>query len=235
MVGLISGLAQLPAPRILVTTPVHLRSLMHHAAAPPPVDCIVCATAPLAPALAQLAEDRFAAPLFEIYGCTEVGQIALRRTVETSTWTCLEGLTLRERDGEVHAAGPAAASDTPLNDVIELMGENQFALHGRKSDLVNIAGKRSSLSFLNFHLNAIAGVEDGVFVAPADSVGVTRLTAYVVAPGLLAGDILAALRRVVDPVFLPRPLHFVEALPRNALGKLTSQALSTMNPVPGGR
>jgi acyl-coenzyme A synthetase/AMP-(fatty) acid ligase len=36
---------------------------------------------------------------------------------------------------------------------------------------------------------------------------------------------LAALREHVDPVFLPRPLRLVDALPRNETGKLPRAAL----------
>jgi len=38
-------------------------------------------------------------------------------------------------------------------------------------------------------------------------------------------DILNALRNSVDAVFLPRPLYFVEALPRNTTGKLSRENL----------
>ena len=48
----------------------------------------------------------------------------------------------------------------------------------------------------------------------------TRLAAYVVAPGLSKDALLQALRRRIDSAFLPRPLHFVDCLPRNATGKV---------------
>jgi hypothetical protein len=48
----------------------------------------------------------------------------------------------------------------------------------------------------------------------------SRLAAIVVAPNVDAATILAALRERIDPAFLPRPLHLVDTLPRNALGKL---------------
>jgi acyl-coenzyme A synthetase/AMP-(fatty) acid ligase len=40
-----------------------------------------------------------------------------------------------------------------------------------------------------------------------------------VAPTLTARQIQDELRKRVDPVFLPRPLVFVDSLPRNANGK----------------
>jgi len=58
--------------------------------------------------------------------------------------------------------------------------------------------------------------------------GVTRLAAVVVAPTLDAARLLAALRTRIDAVFLPRPIHFVDALPRNATGKLTQATLQQL-------
>ena len=69
----------------------------------------------------------------------------------------------------------------------------------------------------------------GAFVAPADDPGsVTRLAAFVVAPGLSSEFILAELRRRIDAAFLPRPLCIVESLPRNATGKLPRAQLDSL-------
>jgi len=37
--------------------------------------------------------------------------------------------------------------------------------------------------------------------------------------------VLSALRERIDAAFLPRPLYLVDALPRNATGKITRDAL----------
>ena len=224
------ALESLPRPRGLVTTPVHLRTLIAESPAVPPVDFIVCATAPLSPQLAAAAELQFAAPLHEIYGCTEAGQVATRRTVKTSEWTALPGVALRQnKQGETWIRGGHVTDEVLLNDVIELRSRSRFLLHGRKADLVNIAGKRTSLAHLNYHLNSIEGVRDGVFVVPDDAgESVTRLMALVVAPGVTRQALMKALRRRVDPAFLPRPLCFVDALPRNATSKLPREALATL-------
>ena len=113
-----------------------------------------------------------------------------------------------------------------LADVIELRGRERFLLHGRTADLVNIAGKRTSLAHLNYHLNSIEGVLDGVFVVPEEQGdALVRLTAFAVAPGHTVESLVSALRQRIDPAFLPRPLRIVESLPRNALGKLPRQSL----------
>jgi len=113
--------------------------------------------------------------------------------------------------------------------VIELRGRTRFLLHGRTAELVNIAGKRTSLASLNYHLNSITDVRDGVFFMPEQEDGaVTRLTAFVVAPGLTSEKVMNALRQRIDAAFLPRPLYLVESLPRNDTGKLPRQALSQL-------
>jgi acyl-CoA synthetase (AMP-forming)/AMP-acid ligase II len=215
-------IAATPRPRMLVTTPVHLRVLLAESETPAPVDLVLCATAPLAPQLARDAEARFAVSLFEIYGCSEAGQIAARRTAITEEWRCLDGITLRQDATGTWASGEPIAAETLLPDVIELRDPERFLLHGRIADLVDVAGKRTSLAHLNYHLNAIDGVQDGAFAISdaTEQTTVSRLAAFVVAPGRGANDILAELRRRIDVAFLPRPLCLVPALPRNALGKL---------------
>ena len=220
-------LEALPPPRGLITTPVHLRALLADPDLLPGVNFLLSATAPLSPQLAAEAEARFAAPLYEIYGCTEAGQVATRRTVETAEWRVLPDVTLRQEPTGTWVQGGHVETEVLLHDVIELSSSETFLLHGRTADLVNIAGKRTSLAHLNYQLNAIAGVRDGVFVMPEEADGaVTRLAAFVVAPGLTRETVMNALRQSIDVAFLPRPLVFVEALPRNDTGKLPSQALT---------
>ncbi|HEX5539118.1 MAG TPA: AMP-binding protein, partial [Methylophilaceae bacterium] len=164
-----SALSALPAPRMLVSTPLHLRLLLDAGLAIPAADMLLSATAPLSVQLAQAAETQFQAPLVEIYGSTETGQIATRRTTQTAQWQLFPGVRLSQRDHRVWAANGHIELPIALNDIIELVDETHFLLHGRLQDLVNIAGKRSSLLNLNHHLNAIAGVLDGAFYMPDET------------------------------------------------------------------
>jgi len=224
-----ADLSSLPRPRGLVTSPVHLRVLLAEPEALPHADFLLCATAPLSPQLAAQAEGRFGAPLYEIYGCTESGGIATRRTVRTGEWSAMRGITLRADVKGTWVRGGHVESEVLLADVIELRSAPGFLLHGRTADLVNIAGKRTSLAYLNYHLNSIEGVRDGAFVVPDNrGEGVTRLMAYVVAPSLTSDSLMSALRQRIDATFLPRPMCFVDVLPRNAIGKLPRSALEEL-------
>ena len=215
-------LAAMPAPRLLATTPVHLRALVESGVALPPLCGIVSATAPLSQELAATAEARFGCEVREMFGSTETCVIARRRTARESAWTPLPGVNVQPRpDGALVQAThlPVAVM---LADLVELQEDGGFQLRGRSADLLEIAGKRASLGDLTRRLLAIPGVVDGVVLQleSSEAKGVARVAALVVAPGLEEAAILAALRQGIDPVFLPRPLKRVAALPRSETGKL---------------
>jgi len=228
-----SELGSVPQPRLLVSTPVHLRTLLAAGVHLPSADLVLSATAPLSQNLAREVEQRFETRLLEIYGSTETGQIASRRTAQTVEWQLFSGVRLASDGEQTWAEGGHVEQPTPMCDVLEITAQDRFLLHGRLSDLVNIAGKRSSLSYLNHQLNAIPGVADGAFFVreeneSASSTGVTRVAALVVAPGLDAAAVTEQLRKRIDAVFLPRPLLFVDSLPRNDTGKLPHEALLSL-------
>ena len=146
----------------------------------------------------------------------------------TSEWHLFDGVRLAVERDRTWASGGHVGAPVVLNDVVELMGDEHFRLLGRSSDLVNVAGKRSSMAFLSHQLMTIPGVLDGAYFMPDEAdvtTGVTRLAAVVVAPTLDAAQLRQALRARLDPVFLPRPLVFVDALPRNDTGKMPREAL----------
>lgn len=223
-----AALARAPAPRVLVTTPVHLRALLQEGLALPELALIVCATAPLDAATAAAAESRFGAPVREIYGFTEAGMVAARRTVEGPAWTPLPGVRLRCDAGRWLAEGGHVPEPALFADAIEPAPGGRFVLRGRLSDVVNVAGKRASLASLDHHLRSVPGVRDAAYFVPHGAGPAARLGAFVVAPGLAARELAAALRKRVDSAFLPRPLYFVDALPRNDTGKLTLAALRAL-------
>ena len=236
-----AALARAPRPRVLVTTPFHLKMLLDAGIALPQLDLTLCATAPLAPQLAARAEAALGAPLMEIYGCTEAGQVASRRTTDGPEWQVYDGLVLSGDGAHTRVQGGHVPEPTPLADVLEVVDAQTFRLLGRSNDLINIAGKRSSLSHLNHHLNSVEGVDDGAFWLPAQDEAdsssngkspqgrsVARLIAFVVAPGvpaaLLPEQVLRALRERLDAAFLPRRIVAVPALPREPTGKLPAEA-----------
>lgn len=229
------ALAAVPAPRLLVSTPFHLANWLSTASAAALPQRLLSATAPLAEELARQAEAVCGgAELHEIYGSTESSALASRRTVAGAPWRLFPGTQLRFEGEVAIAEGEHVEGSVPLGDFLEPLADGRFVLHGRHADLINIAGKRTSLAYLNRQLAGIAGVSDAAFFLPEHALEaeaaahITRLVAFVVAPGRSAAELMAALRERVDPIFLPRPLVRLDALPRNATGKLTRDALGLL-------
>ena len=225
-----AALAAMPAPRLLVTTPLQLRALLDAGLTLPPLALVISATAPLATDLAARAEACWQTRVAEIFGATEAGSIASRITTAGEIWEAYPGLQFTaDEEGVVSVAAPFA-EPVALADALELLAPGRFRLLGRRSDVIKLGGKRASLAALTRILTAIEGVEDGVFVAPGDldAEPTARLLAFVVAPGREPAAILAALRREIDPIFLPRRVIPVPRLPRNEFGKLNATHLAAL-------
>jgi acyl-coenzyme A synthetase/AMP-(fatty) acid ligase len=227
-----AALADVPAPRILVSTPVHLRALLEAGVDLPEVAALVSATAPLPAELARAIEHRFGTVLLEYFGSTETCIIASRRTAIEEAWHPYQGVALQPVDDGTRVDAPWFDAPIVLQDVVEVLAGGTFAVRGRNADMVEVAGKRASLADLTRRLMAIPGVTDAVVFQPddTDSATVRRLAALVVAQELTESQILAQLAPMVDPVFLPRPLLRVPRLPRNDVGKLPrGELLAALN------
>jgi acyl-coenzyme A synthetase/AMP-(fatty) acid ligase len=222
-----AALSQPARPRVLVSTPLHLRALAESGLAFPEMDLIVSATAPLDEDLARRVETRLRAPLLEIFGSTETGVIATRRTSNDECWRLYPGITLQPEVDSTRVSAPWFESAQILQDVLELRGADGFVLRGRNSDLVEVAGKRASLADITRRLCAVPGVEDAVAFQPEGAAtGIaSRVAAVVVSRGASARQIAALLAADLDAVFVPRPLVLVPRIPRDALGKVSRTAL----------
>ncbi len=223
-----AALAQLQAPRWLVATPAHLRACALSGDRLPPLAGVLCSTAPLPEETARGIEELVGAPVIEIYGSTETGAIATRRTARTQVFSAVEGIDISVAGDQAAAQGGHLRCPVQLNDMLLLDAGGRFTLQGRAADVVKIGGSRNSLSALTAELNRVPGVVDGIYWLPDPAPGEPRLTAFAVAPGIEREAIITHLRRHIDPLFLPRPLILVDALPRNATGKLAHEALKEL-------
>jgi acyl-coenzyme A synthetase/AMP-(fatty) acid ligase/3-hydroxymyristoyl/3-hydroxydecanoyl-(acyl carrier protein) dehydratase len=185
---------------------------------------VIASTMPLDADLARAVERDWHAPVHEIYGCTEGGILAVRRANVATRWTPAAGLTFAVAgDGSATVSGGHLSGTLTLSDRLRADGAGGFELIGRAADLVKIGGKRGSLAALTRELLALSGVEDGVVFLPDDAA--PRVAALAVAPGREVDDLRRELAQRIDAAYLPRPLLLVDALPRNAAGKLPLPAL----------
>jgi acyl-coenzyme A synthetase/AMP-(fatty) acid ligase len=219
------ALAELPEPRALISSPVHLEALVKSGVVLADVSAIFTATAPLSVELAGALEERFNTEVTDVFGCSETGVLAARRTSRNANWRLSNGFRMVTGPDGTLVYGSHLPEDITIPDIIEIGSGNEFRWLGRHQDMINIAGKRGSLAELNQCLNAMPGVNDGVIFMPESN---DRLAAMVVAPGLSAEEIRAYLGARVEAVFLPRPICLVTALPRQETGKLARKTILQM-------
>jgi acyl-coenzyme A synthetase/AMP-(fatty) acid ligase len=228
-----TALAELPEPRVLVTTPVHMRAIAVSGQDFPRTALVVSATAPLDVDLARTIEKQLDTTVLEMFGSTETCVIASRRTSTEREWHLYPAVALEPDAEGASVNAPWFVAPMRLQDLIEIRADNRFTIYGRSADMIEVAGKRASLADLTRRLLAIGGVQDAVVFQPeaATSGIVRRVAALVVAPSLTPDAITDQLARSVDPAFIPRPLVIVPRLPRNDVGKLPrAQLLAALHP-----
>jgi acyl-coenzyme A synthetase/AMP-(fatty) acid ligase len=221
---IVAGLMAIPAPRLLITAPYHLRHLLSATTTLPRVDLVLSATAPLSAGLAQEAETRLGAEVHEIYGCTEAGSMATRRTAHEEIWTPYPGLDFHVDDGATTVRADHLDGVVPVGDRVDIRPDGRVRLLGRDADMIKIGGRRGSLSDIAAKIASLPGVTDQAVFMPTEG-ETARPAALVVAPGRSADELRRELGALIDGVFVPRPLRVVASLPRNPLGKLPRETL----------
>ena len=228
---IVSALEDGPGPVSLITTPFHLSALLRdHSLTMPPVRFVVSATAPLGRDLAIEAERRFSAPLLEIYGCTELGSIAGRRPSVSEEWAWFDGVSGSQQGDRTLISARHVPDVISEADLIQRCADGRFILRGRQSDLVNVAGKRTSLGYLERQALRVEGILDIVFLQhPCSQNGVERLGAIVTTSSRLSvSAIRALLGEALDPVFVPRTILIADRIPRDRIGKISRKDLIDM-------
>jgi acyl-CoA synthetase (AMP-forming)/AMP-acid ligase II len=236
---------------VLVTTPVHLRTMTESGA----LKSLVAGTttfssgAPLDGRTARAVAATVGIAPIEILGSTETGGVAWRRRPlgDEAAWKPFDAVQIDrdQSDGRLLVQSPfvsvgeSRAGGTGLRfkmgDTIELV-EDGFHLRGRADRTVKIGAKRLSLPDMEIRLQAHPLVAEAALVSLARTPE-PRLGAAVVltgegrealrgrgrrALGVLLADHLAAFW---DRVLLPRAWRYVDDLPRNQQGKVTHRAL----------
>ena len=112
------------------------------------LDRVVSATAPLSAELARELETRWQTRVLEIYGCTEAGVMAYRRTTQSEAWRTFAGCTMAMVDGMAEYRAPHLPAAVSLPDMLEMRSASEFLLRGRSADMIKVAGKRASLQDL---------------------------------------------------------------------------------------
>jgi malonyl-CoA/methylmalonyl-CoA synthetase len=209
----------------------------------------VSGSAPLPPALHARLAERAGIAVLERYGMTETGMLASNPVAGErrpgAVGFPLPGVEIRlaEANGEIEVRGPnvfAGYLDRPeanaaaftrdgwfrTGDLGALDADGALRIVGRVKELVISGGYNVHPQEVEEVLRAHPGIEDAAVVGTPSPEWGERVTAYLVGPEPLSLD---ALRRHcaerLAPYKHPRELHWVAALPRNALGKLQRHRL----------
>lgn len=220
-----AALQSCPAGAILVATPLHLGALARLQTRTPHCLAVIASTMPLTAEVASQAEACCRAPVLEIYGSTETGVIAMRRTALHTAWSPVQGVTLAAMDNGFQVWGAHFPSPCQMGDTIQAGDGGQFTLLGRQSDVLKIGGRRASLAGLNQLLTTLPTPIDGAFYLPSTGLPTERLVLIHTGPALDRAATDACLRERMDAVFLPRATIRVPQLPRSHAGKLPRAAL----------
>jgi acyl-coenzyme A synthetase/AMP-(fatty) acid ligase len=208
-----------------IATPLHLRAFAQSGMTLANARMLLVSTMPLSQSLAVQAESFSCAPVLEIYGSTETGVLAMRRTACESRWRPVEDVQIEPQEEGTTVHGSHFASPRTLADQVELHADDTFALLGRRGDIIKIAGRRASLANLNLCLQNFPGLGDGVLHLPAAGSDTQRVVLIHAGPSLDRTEVRRWLRERMDPVFVPREIIQVDKLPRTSSGKLVRASL----------
>lgn len=194
---------------------------------------MLSATAPLTRAQAERLEKRGDLKVMEIYGSSETGSLAFRRTAEETRWTTSAGFSLDTEGGQLVARAPHLSTPVPLGDDLEIHPDGRFELLGRKGDMITIHGKRSRLSALNSVLSETPGLADGVCLhSPKGDTDRLAIVAVQEDPSLDANTFKRRIRdhmlQYFDPIFVTRQIVIVPEIVRTPTGKIDRASLQSL-------
>lgn len=240
------------APSVLVSSPLQLKAMAEsNALSGVAPRAVFSSGAPLDDRTAAAVSEATGVAVSEIFGSTETGGVAWRQRPHGGdvAWRPFAGVELgAAADGRLAvcsrlvSAGADAGGGRRryvMGDRVELGDDGTFQLRGRADRVVKIAGKRLALPEMETELARHPAVADAALSVVRRGIESRVAAAIVPSPegrrqlerlgrAELGRELGAALAPYFDRVLLPRLWRFVEALPRNAQGKLPEEELAAL-------
>lgn len=202
---------------------------------------LFCSGGPLPLEAAQQCAQLFGQWPREVYGSSETGALAQRTQAHVPAyWRPLPGVRVQREveSGQLQVNAPWLPDDAPwlMADRGEVQVDGSFSLLGRADRIVKVAEKRISLDALERALCAAPSVQEArLFQFPEGRLGAVVILApegiarvQTQGRAALIEELRGRLTDEVERVALPRRWRFVEDFPRNALGKITNEALQAL-------
>ena len=243
-------IAALSRPEILVVSPAHLTRIGGLAPLPREIRprAIFTAGAPLSFAAAQETASLLGELPVEIFGSTETGAIAWRQQKAPETpWRPLPGMEVGlGAEGTLELRSPFLAPGEIYRSADRIEpAPGGFHFRGRADRVVKIEGKRVGLAEVERDLLGLPWVREAAVVALNERRGALA-AAVVLSPA--GSEALArhgkfrferqlrqALGATQDWAGLPRRWRFLDALPRDGMGKCSAAAVEALFAVADGK
>ncbi|HUP47181.1 MAG TPA: class I adenylate-forming enzyme family protein [Thermoanaerobaculia bacterium] len=212
------------------------------------VRTFISAGAPLPPATSRRFRGRFGADIHSFYGCSECGGITYDRggaAVERGTvGGAMEGVALEidhsrvtVRSGSV-ALGyladaerfePFESNRFRTDDLVELREQDEVALVGRASELINTAGKKVNPREVEQVILQMDGVRQvKVYGEAAGARGEVVAAAIVAEPDVTREQVREFCQTRLSLHKVPRIVKLIEAIPVDERGKVKRTALAAL-------
>ena len=209
------------------------------------VRTFISAGAPLTPSTSRRFRERFGAAIHSFYGCSECGGISYDRlgaaAERGSVGSAMNGVTISIRDSRLIVRSnsvalgywqdsfePFARGEFITDDLAE-MRDDEVALIGRASELINAAGKKINPREIEHIILQIDGVRQvKVYGEPAGARGEVVAAAIVATPEVTRERVRAFCRERLSLHKVPRIVKLIERIPVDERGKIRRSALAEL-------
>jgi long-chain acyl-CoA synthetase len=215
----------------------------------PKLRLCISAGAPLPVAVAKMFREKFSLRIHSFYGASECGGICYDReaTYETEGFVgqVMKGVSIEMVEPNAPASQirvrSAAVGDgyfpEPdeeglgngifLPDDLLARDHSGFAIVGRISDVINVAGKKVNPAEVEAHLLCFDGVRQAVVFGRESTLRNQEVTACVVgSPQLSETDLLRFCRATLSAWQVPKRIFIVDAIPTSERGKISRRDLA---------
>ena len=215
---------------VLVTVPTLLARWLRSNPVVPPLSGVITGSAPLEAGLCRELLVRLGPCLYNLYGTSEAGVVALAGPSQLlQSPGCvgrpLPGNEVRLLEGRILVRGPLAPQGWfETGDLGRWDEHGNLHVCGRADSMIVSGGENVYPSELEEAVLLHPGVAD-VAVVPVEDEDFGRRLVAVVVGSVGEAELLQFLRGHLERHKLPRFIRIVEAIPRNALGKVDRTAL----------
>ncbi|MBF9015477.1 MULTISPECIES: AMP-binding protein [unclassified Oceanispirochaeta] len=187
----------------------------------------------LPPSVAENSSHFFSNPVTEIYGSTETGGIAWKKSPGDKSWKIFDCVQISQnREGQSFLTSEYIDEKLlPLDDSIELLDCGNFILHGRQDSIVKVEDKRVSLNEIENKLLESEFLADAVACLMDERRQYIAVVLQLNPKGELhfkgwhKKDMNRWFREWLSPFFhptiLPKKWRYPESIPRNSQGKIS--------------